>query len=359
MISMTFKKATSVALVGIFFTNCGVPRNPESKINQIVGTDDRVEDHSPISETSIGSLEYLGEPLCTAFATGPHQITTAYHCIAEFEQRIVYGEFSFKTKLNTYAIFGIGKTNKNADYAILTVDPKISNWFEVKELEPHEPLSIYSATSDGKILTNTVEKYSEIIANGYIKYGLDTVRGASGSPILQNGAVIAVHLGAYRDGNLGILMSQVENVDEIKILKEGLLEQVGLLITLTIAVVELADKKATKIAEKTEKIIIDSRKLREAEPVSFLYRVKDLPKTWSMKDRIYEVETEYKGSRTFVNLDQGKVSVCGYVDRTTCKGAVEKAADKETKRGKPVELEVIVKAIGECDKEVKDILSRG
>ena len=222
------------AVLCLFLTSCGTePANSELLV--IWGEDDRV----PVATESeyqqvIGALDFRGKVRCTAFAVGPRQIMTAEHCVDRFR----LGYHSFRSALGSFPVASIEDSKAYLDLVVLNLKQQLEPIYidsdKVTEEETQAALKEYRKKLNAPIFTSALqiaksdmnntlesvelisysvekgillqskspEKFKEAGAGFYL-HQLDTVSGASGSPILQNGHVIAIHIGMVKDlGNL-------------------------------------------------------------------------------------------------------------------------------------------------------------
>lgn len=381
MSNVTIGKKIIASLLagGLVLQGCGSSVQSSTKISQIIGNDDRVEDKSELSGQRIGTLKFNNESRCTAFGTGPKQITTAYHCIAKLEERLNSGHFSFKTKETTYSVVSIDNVIEKADYAVLNIDKELPSWFEVSDYDKdakETTLSIYSASDNNKILVNT-EKYADlsktkIIAKGYLGYTLDSIPGASGSPVFQDGRLVAVHLGAITNSNIGIIIKNAGNVDVKEIDRELTVFEISMgIIGAAVAVMSLqilynqwTEGHTNRVFDLATQQWNNAQKIQgDAQQIKIFKAYKNvLPSDW--KDDIgyiYEVRTEDRSTVIYVNLKNrddkeiSRVSVRGRATRKTCKDAVDVAAKKQKEEtGNDVDPRVVEKAKCDCEKNLPE-----
>ena len=232
------------ALIASVLLACGIENSP-SMNHAIQGLDDRrtVQSRAPVYNM-IGSISLDDEPVCTAFAVSPTTIMTAFHCV----DSSLEGQYAFSSSLGIFDVSYIEETYDNLDIVELRIEhqmkpdvyridgmspeeirerdasylqkrqrPVFSSYFELADHKPKlEALTevISFDKNSGTLLENAGTDVLTEFTPGFIFHALDTVPGASGSPILQDGEVIAVHIGSAGEyGNLATLTSTLFDID--------------------------------------------------------------------------------------------------------------------------------------------------
>lgn len=206
------KKVTLVTGI-VFLLSAGCSSEDDSTVHSIFGEDDRVisDQYSEL----VGGIFFAREHICTAFVSGPNEITTAAHC---FDDEQSLDQYSYDTLLGaSYPIDGVSKFIPSADFISLNVqvgeqhliEGQYSDQEESKIVSWDDSQAVISAT--GWTLANTVHP----VNYGLIYHTLVTVSGSSGSPLIQNNRVVGVHLG-YLEGsdvNFAIILSELHKID--------------------------------------------------------------------------------------------------------------------------------------------------
>jgi hypothetical protein len=174
------------------------------KINLIFGQDDRISvAKERIENTKVGQLRILRldekgrlrptNTVCTAFASGRNQITTAGHCWQGEENKFYI--FMDGNK-NVHRVVGKVPELSNGNTLVLYT-PDISQWIDAGSLDATKPVSMISYSKDRDALTEVLnDKPLQLDPSGnFLLSEMDSLPGASGSPILQDGKVVAVHQG--------------------------------------------------------------------------------------------------------------------------------------------------------------------
>jgi hypothetical protein len=189
------------------------PKSRGSFVSAIVGADDRKDLKDGPIEESVGYLLYEVDTskntkvkgqkgvhlktICTAFASAEREVTTASHCydnpkvLMQPDESLFFVSASGKKySLNSH------KLDRKQGLLVLTSSEKLKPLKMGKEFVKGLKTEIISYRNDkkklainGNALSTTEPKH------GILQHSMDTVPGSSGSPILQNGQVIAVHLG--------------------------------------------------------------------------------------------------------------------------------------------------------------------
>lgn len=224
-----FFKIVSVVCICSFIVSC----NPDeggapSQVLQIVGDDNRTQLSDKTMRTALGAFLIDGQASCTAFATSSLQVVTAAHCYKGVEADQKY---SFKTDDGVFAL-QLKQLIENADVAIFELEYDVlQNFYEVSMMPPQTTRS----SSEGverpltQLVSVDIESMEYLITEtGYMRnfgdqggessgiylHTLDTLPGSSGSPILQNGKVVAVHLGSIGDSdNYAVGYSRLNSIN--------------------------------------------------------------------------------------------------------------------------------------------------
>ncbi|MBF0361504.1 MAG: trypsin-like peptidase domain-containing protein [Oligoflexia bacterium] len=161
----------------------------------VIGTDDRVVTNDVELLKRVGSVLYQGRVICTGFASAKNQITTAAGCVDERNIDDYTFAFIDKKEKKIQKL----RVNKKTNLAFLKVDG-INDFFQSEGLlDGRQPINLVSYKSGDNLLnkTDNGEVWFTPV-NGLLYHTFSSDRGAAGSPILQNGKVVAVHLGTAK-----------------------------------------------------------------------------------------------------------------------------------------------------------------
>ena len=121
--------------------------------------------------------------LSTAFKTAPNEYITAYHCVIDKDGQPIQ-ELTLLSPKADLAYFSVRGYNSEVSLELSNASDMNSN------------ISIYSFV-DGRLVTDKNCRFvKQDINSGLMIHECDTVPGASGSPIIFDGKVIGIHLGA-------------------------------------------------------------------------------------------------------------------------------------------------------------------
>ena len=168
----------------------------ESNTRAIIGADNREPANDSDLEQAIGTLKY-GENTCTAFASAANAITTAAHCIDL--KAFDLAKLSFRTAAGTTVeIAGIKVAYTNKDLVVLSTKEPLHIFLNSASLG-NETLTLAGVDpKSGKLVKDSTCKFEKRVEKaGIFVHSCDTVAGNSGSPILQSGRVIGIHLGYF------------------------------------------------------------------------------------------------------------------------------------------------------------------
>lgn len=165
--------------------------NSESSSKSVQGGDDRVKSDSYSNQDSIGwisqNFEDTSIPLCTAFVSGIREITTSLHCFSTMDglYNITYNTMTGKS----IEVYKIISAYSNADVVRLGITDDLQI-IEEAEFDSSQESKLVSFN-----LQEGLQEETKLIAvlneEGYIVHQLDTERGASGGPILQQFILVA------------------------------------------------------------------------------------------------------------------------------------------------------------------------
>lgn len=217
---------------------CGITNDDigKSGVQQIIGEDNRTTDNTEWIRGRVGALLKDGSHHCTAFATGPRTITTAYHCIENqpemllqvktdesASRKVDLSRFSFKVANRTTGVAKVRSVLRDSDIAVLEIAEPNTSWFELGSYTRRPISQIISVNGDDTgCITNSARVF-ETNRMGVFAHALDSIPGASGSPILQNDRVIGIHIGALRNFNLAVAVQGTAHLADIEslIVKEN------------------------------------------------------------------------------------------------------------------------------------------
>jgi hypothetical protein len=160
----------------------------------------------------MGVLSFKGVPICTAFASGTNQVSTAASCLREPLSD------AYKLNINGRPVPIVAAlADLPTGLALLKVEG-VSEVFPTAAFASDEDSSIVSYASDQKQFVLASTGYIKTSAvPGVLMHTFDAIKGASGSPILQNGQVVGVHLGAVVEDdnvfNVAVATADLEDVN--------------------------------------------------------------------------------------------------------------------------------------------------
>ena len=146
---------------------------------------------------SVGTF-FSGEHSCTGYLSNKEELTTAAHC---FSGKV--SETLFVIKGKTVEIKGVTFLSKEADVAIFQV-ARQANHIPLGSLDHEKSLNLISYNINKQILQQVSCQSIDTPNSGALKHDCDTEPGNSGSPIIQNGKVVAIHIGTTIDQQLNI-----------------------------------------------------------------------------------------------------------------------------------------------------------
>ena len=201
------------------YSGCNEETNlNQSQIKSIIGEDNRVG-------IELNSLDLLkkelvnlvghfkaGQKSCTGFISAKDELTTAAHCYNEETLDTV----KFIRGNDIISPISIKSIYANADIIIFKIVEQ-NDYLKAAEFNIKYPLSLISIDSTHqKLLFEENCKIIDKLNDAYVIMHLcDTESRSSGSPIVQNGKVIGVHIGTTFDhvSNIAISYKNLNKID--------------------------------------------------------------------------------------------------------------------------------------------------
>ncbi len=171
--------------------SCSQSEKPPSFTAALIDQNDLVPEQSESYVQKIGSLTN-GKSNCTAFLTGPSELSTAAHCVEtadlkSFRFNIANRLFKLKSR----------KLNRKTGFASLVVDGNFENYFEFDSLKSDAvTLVAYDYQNHELASHKSCRVNRDLNYKGLLVHTCDSVAGMSGSPLLQQGKVVGIHLGS-------------------------------------------------------------------------------------------------------------------------------------------------------------------
>jgi V8-like Glu-specific endopeptidase len=197
----------------IVLSSCGMQNEGESRLNQIIGDDDRREYRDSDRLSSVVKISVNGSVICSGYFSASNQITTAGHCIEETGTGTGISGFKVVNGLSEeFEISGVIERYNNSDTVILETKKYSDSYLGKADLDVYSEVELIGYATDLNKFVNVSGASME--THGLLLYKLDTLPGASGSPIIQDGKVVGVHIGTFGENlNLGVSVNQLESAD--------------------------------------------------------------------------------------------------------------------------------------------------
>lgn len=191
--------------------SCSSDGTEKSSVKSIFLPDGREALLNHRFQNLVGSFQ-LGAKRCTAFISGKDELTTAAHCYGgESLDKVNFVRGA--TSINPISIKQIFA---KADVIKFTIETE-NEYLETIAFYPNQSVSLISNDPTGQGLTvdkNCSFAEQQPVVNAII-HKCDTEKRSSGSPILQGGKVVGVHIGSTKNQgiNIGVVLSDINNVD--------------------------------------------------------------------------------------------------------------------------------------------------
>ena len=212
---LTTRHGLLALLAGATLAAC-VPRK-SSSVKSLIGSDDRQEINDEFSNAVIGTL-HLGDgsAVCTAFASSAEEVITAAHCLAPGADATQY---QFRTKKYGFRkLERLLQRGEKSDVAIFKAQQTTTDFLPVAGQQPDQsPTQLIGYDFRTLTLVRTSKGTIDLASakGGVFTHNFDTLPGQSGSPLIQHGKVVAVHIGSLVGGktNLAVGIQEIRNAD--------------------------------------------------------------------------------------------------------------------------------------------------
>jgi V8-like Glu-specific endopeptidase len=176
---------------------------------------------------SIGFLVTADGAECTAFVTGPDEVTAAAHCRGKHADAGAIDATFTTEDGRTVHLSKVKRLETKKDYMVLSADSYLPLGLEYGSLE-NGPVEVVGYDFNRKGLyahsNCTIDGYVD--AAGVFLHSCDTEQGFSGGPVLQHGKVVGIHLG-YQGGvdrNVGFDLTKIDD-DSVDVAAIGIKDE--------------------------------------------------------------------------------------------------------------------------------------
>ena len=188
----------------------------KTEVKAIIGKDDRktITDVPTKIAKTVGSLTSVGIHTCTAVVISPYEILTASHCY----ENLLWGTYEFKSLQGKFKVHHHPKRINALDLVILPIQhdgylpprfvgdstyggypigtPIFSETLELGDFKPSgSKTEIYSLGYGSEVFHASHHEWPIKPSTHILIHSLDTIFGGSGSPLLQDGKVVGIHIG--------------------------------------------------------------------------------------------------------------------------------------------------------------------
>lgn len=186
----------------IYASSCSNGNQSDSSLQQVFGVDARKVLDKTVYDDLVGYIEGK-ETKCVGFVSGKDEVTTAAHCIDNEE----YPTFRLKNG-NKFRFDLIKKLDAPRDIVVLRTKDAFKTHLDFGSFE-QKPIEILSfdfsknlVTTSGGCLVNL-----QLLEYSAYTYECDTSHGNSGSPLIQSGKVVGIHIGYSKTlkANIGVV----------------------------------------------------------------------------------------------------------------------------------------------------------
>lgn len=180
---------------------CKTQPENDAALNAVIDEDGR-ENQLRSQYRNVVGLFMTPRGPCTGFVSGQQEITTAGHCVEEKDklEPFLFSLDEGRIEANVTAI-----KSRHGDILTLTTSTSFKEILPKARLNLADQVSAVTFRHEEQLLSKQEKcslKNSEL--PGALLHDCDTEKGASGAPLLQNGAVVGVHVGHAPKLNLNL-----------------------------------------------------------------------------------------------------------------------------------------------------------
>jgi hypothetical protein len=209
------KKTLAMAVFFSLLISCGSPNG--SAVDGIIGSDDRTSLSKEQSHANlVGSIRIDDQHICSGYISAVDEVTSAAHCTLATVSKERYKFVAAKEEV--YQLSDI--TYLDDSTGVVRFSAKVKGEFIVQaELSLDKEATAIGYSLDKDEYTASTGRFYDSGFPGLFLHDIDTVPGMSGSPILQDSKVVAVHIGYSQilNTNIAVALVGLEDVDLTRI----------------------------------------------------------------------------------------------------------------------------------------------
>ena len=182
--------------------------------NAIIGTNDLIETKEEITLSKHGYLK-TGKRSCNAFLTNNNEVTTALHCVGE--DPLSFIGYKFEPLSGMVAnVADVVFLDDTKDMITYTLDKQYKNHYPLSfELDQSKDLTLVGIDHEsGKLLQTNCPVGELLPGQAAFEHSCDTKKKYSGSPLLQNGHVVGIHIGFNPTKNVNYALNLTQMTDD-------------------------------------------------------------------------------------------------------------------------------------------------
>ena len=189
--------------IALFANGC--KSTGSSDVSGIIGEKNWKVSNSHTHSNKVGAFISAGSKKdsigCVGFLVGENLVATAVHCV---QDPIAFAGATFRTKSGKKAnIVELMEIDSAKDFVIYELDERYKQYFEIAEAKINEKIEIVSFNpEDESFISSQCYIADNIKESAAFSYKCDTLASFSGSPILQEGRVVGMHIGYSKKNNL-------------------------------------------------------------------------------------------------------------------------------------------------------------
>ena len=180
---------------------CQNEKSPSGQ-NAIIGNSDFVVVEDEKKRSKHGFLD-TGERRCNAFLSGAREVTAALHCIGDDPLAFVGFQYEAEGGLVTGVVDVLFLDDKK-DMVTYAVEKSFDSYYEfASSLDLEAKIKVVGIDhSIDKVVETACDIKDLLLPQAAIEYTCDTKSRFSGSPIVQGGKVVGVHIGYNPEKNV-------------------------------------------------------------------------------------------------------------------------------------------------------------
>ena len=206
----TINRYLGIRMIPLFLVLCNTCSNEQtpSTLTAVIDKDQRQQLGNRALSPLFGKLSIGNQTLCTGFMSNFTEVSTANHCLWPFlKDKTNIKKLRFESSWGvTHSVKDIVFRNESADVIILSIGGGFHLSFPSGPADPDQPVKIvsYQASTQKYVTVDDCKIVRQNKMQGYFFHDCDTEPSASGSPLIQGGKVVGMHIGYSKENGANV-----------------------------------------------------------------------------------------------------------------------------------------------------------